>query len=122
MNPVTAVVGAGVIALTVMCTVQSVRVYRLKVDVAEATRQRDTARASLKDSEGQRAAENKAALDSYAELSTTCATGMAASLKKGRLIERIVNAPAPATGPRGLIGADSLRDIVGQGEPESLPY
>lgn len=109
---------AGISALAILAGIQTWRIDRIKADVRKAVAERNEARGMLTKSEALRTAESQAASDSYADLSKTCAAGLADALKKGRLIERIVNAPAPATGPRGLIGADSLRDIVGQ-DPEA---
>ena len=106
-------------ALMLATGVQTYRIHRLKADIVEIAEQRDDAMKAAKDSEDLREIEGKAASESYTNLSETCAAGMANSLKRGRLIERIVNAPANPDGSRGVVGADSLRALMGQAEAES---
>ena len=106
-------------ALMLTTGVQTHRIHRLKADLVTATKALDDAMKAAKDSEDLREIEGKAASESYTNLSETCAAGMANSLKRGRLIERIVNAPANPDGSRGAVGADSLRALMGQAEPEA---
>lgn len=66
----------------------------------------ETARARLDD--------QKAAQGNYEDLARTCTADFAEAIKRGRTIERIIQAPAPIAGaPRGIVTADELRDVVG---------
>lgn len=54
---------------------------------------------------------------------TACRAASANALRAGRAIEGILHAPQDPSAPRRLVGADELRDVVGQPAPagEALP-
>lgn len=58
--------------------------------------------------------ETAAARASYDGLKETCDAGLKLAVTRGRTIERIVSAPAPVGGGRGIVGALQLRGVVGQ--------
>lgn len=87
---------------------------RLQRDLDVRTTERNAARTALTVSEAARVTDRATATTSYEGLQTTCTAGLALAVNRGRTIERIVSAPAPAGGLRGSVGAGQLRDIVGQ--------
>jgi hypothetical protein len=98
--------------------VQTVRVERLKHDVARVVAERDGFKHALKTSEQNRATEKANALASVNDLTAFCRTERAAAVKAGRRISEIVNAPAPPAGtPRRVVSSRELRDVIGQAAP-----
>lgn len=87
---------------------------RLSRDLTTRTTERNAARNLVTVSEAARKRETDAARVSYEGLQTICTAGLALAVTRGRTIERIVSAPARPGGLRGIVGADQLRDVVGQ--------
>jgi hypothetical protein len=85
----------------------------LAVQVAETKAANDRANANA----AARVREAAAALASYDGLKQTCDAGLKLAVTRGRTIERIVSAPAPASGSRGIVDAGQLRGVVGQDAP-----
>jgi hypothetical protein len=114
LAPYVLIVGVG---LAGFAGVQTWRIGNLKYEanVAEGEIKALTAANSiLRQKREDERIENQA---SFNGLSTRCTTDIIASLKTGRLIERITNAPAPRDGTRGRIPASSVREIFGSSEP-----
>lgn len=112
------VIGALVLALAAL----NGHASRLSRDLDVRTTERNAARTALAVSEAARVTDRKAATASYEGLQTTCTAGLALAVNRGRVIERIVSAPAPAGSVRVGASADQLRVIVGQAaDPEGRP-
>lgn len=97
--------------------VQTWRIGNLKndINIAEGKIQALTKANSLLQTK--REDERVEAQGSFNDLSARCTADMLSSLKTGRLIERVINAPAPTNGSRGRISASSVREILDPAEP-----
>lgn len=106
---------APVIALALgFAGLQTARLDHAKGDLATIRRDLVAMTSAKAASEVLRAKEAKDATDAYEALQTSCTANFQATLSKGRIIERIVNAPPKPDGSRGLVDASSLRALVGQ--------
>lgn len=117
LNPFAPYLAAGTLALVVFGGVQTYRIGNLKNDVNVANGKVQALTDANKALSEKREAERHEAQTSYNKLSTTCTADMLASLKTGRLIERITNAPAPSNGTRGRVSASVVRQIFTGTEP-----
>lgn len=119
---------APVIALVLgFAGVQKVRLDHAKAELVSVKRDLAAMSEAKAASEKLRAEEAKEATDSYSALQSFCTANFQAALSRGRVIERIINAPPNPDGSRGLVGADSLRALLGQeagsdGEAEGLHH
>jgi hypothetical protein len=89
------------------------REHKLQADLAKA---RADASQAIQSRDAEARARQTDAIDAkrdYEALQTTCRADLALAIKQGRTIERIIRTPAGSAG-RGLIGADQLRDVIGQ--------
>lgn len=107
-------------ALTLAVGVQTARLDHAKADLVKERAAAAQAKALAGASEEARGREAEGAKTAYAGLQASCDAGLKIALQRGKAIERILSAPAPASGGRGIVGADSLRDIVGQ-SPDPTP-
>ena len=103
-----------IVALGLALAVLQGHAARLERDLGVRTAERDAARATVTASEAARAGERATCTASYEGLQKTCTAGLAAAVTRGRTIERVTTRPARPGGLRGIIGADELRDIVGE--------
>lgn len=101
--------------LVVAMAVQSLRLDHAKHDLTAARASLATEAASLKASEGLRAAEYRKATAAAGDAETACSARVETALKTGAAIKKIVSKPY-ATDPtshcpvRALLGAGELRD------------
>lgn len=97
-----------------LALVQTARLDHAKSDLATARRDLVAMTSAKAASEGLRSKEAGEATEAYEALQANCTANFQAALSKGRIIERIVNAPPKPDGSRGLVDASSLRALVGQ--------
>jgi len=106
---------APVIALVLtFSAVQTARLKSAQGDLAKAKATITAVSDARAASERARASEATAATNSYDALQSACAAGLSEATKRGRTIERYINAPSNPDGSRGSIDARGLRSIVGQ--------
>lgn len=106
---------APVIALALtLAGVQTARLNHAKGDLVKAKASIAALTSAKASSETARAVEATAATNSFNALQSACAAGLAASVAKGRVIERFINAPAKPDGSRAMCDASCLRALLGQ--------
>lgn len=93
-------------------------VGHLRSEVTKQTERAVLAEGQVRALNDVRAQDQQNAKGSYDRSAERCRTDVLAALRGGAAIGKIINAPDPLPGaPRGIIGPDELRDIIGEDQP-----
>lgn len=100
--------------MIVLAAIQTKRLDRAKVDLAEARGQVVALNVAKAESERLRSLEGQRDARSYSDMQAACLARTPITIAAGRTIERLVNAPLNADGSRGLCDAQCVRNLVGE--------